>query len=95
MKGLMEQIRERGNVISFKPSDIKKEDIVKALEAEAKAYEESKRARHKKIVENEKHLKVRSKELGKEIPMELYYYTCVMPRPMGSWFFEKYEEWLN
>ena len=49
--------------------------------------------KEQRIMQNLETLNKRSKELNKQIPMMLLA-AVYSDRPQGSWFFEKYKEWL-
>lgn len=92
MKGIMEQIRERGKVYKLSDWDLK--EFHRALE---KAQEEDIKARKratKAVDDNYKHLIKRSKELNKEIPLILLCYASQYPCYVGSGFMKQYKEWL-
>lgn len=93
-KGLWAQMKE-GKTVSFgKP--ITQEDWDKCmlvLEKHNERWRENIAIEAEKIENNFGFLTKRSKELGKEIPMELLA-IAYLNQPVGSWFLEKYKEWL-
>lgn len=97
MKGLIQQMEERGKVHILKP--FTEEDIIdiqkklkQALEKDFKDREN----RFKEIEENRLHLLKKSKEFGEEIPVELMYHALSFHRTfVGTEFFEKYKKWLE
>lgn len=96
-EGIWEQIRNKKPIIlngKITAEDIEK--IKKQMDLACERDSETKRNRIKKSEENFKHLKNRAKELNKEIPMELLFYSCnpYYTVSVGGWFFEKYKEWL-
>ena len=94
-KGIYQQIRELGETNIELPT---KTEFAKMCD---KISENSIKARAKKLQlldGNMKHLNKRSKELGKEIPMELLSVIIGAPNGIpyvGNQFIEKYREWIN
>lgn len=96
MKGIYQQMRERDNVISdYKITKEVIEEFKKIFIEAEKKDRKLRNERQKEIKENYKHLKAKSKELGKEIPFYLEYVLCNPSRIfVGSEFLETYKEWL-
>ena len=67
------------------------EDICKR---ENEIYIKYKIEKNERIQSNVSALKQKSRVLNKPIPDELMA-VIYLDMPMGSWFFEKYNEWLN
>lgn len=96
MKGLVQQMQERGNIIS--DYRITKEVIeefkkifIEAENKDRKLWNE----RQKEIKENYKHLKAKSKYLGKKIPFYLEYVLCNSKQILvGSEFLKTYKDWF-
>jgi len=97
MKGIVEQMKESDHVVIDGKFD--KKDFDKIIEKLKIAEEEDityRSDRLKELKENEKHIVKRSKELNKEIPLELAYhcYLNFNKTYIGSDFINKYKEWF-
>lgn len=92
MKGIWHQIRE----VNVEPAKLPTKQALR--DYFEKAYKERRieLAKNERLKEeNWKHLITRSKELGKEIPIELQAVFSVYPSPrVGSDFIERWREWL-
>lgn len=94
-KGIWHQIQERNKIGVNK--DITKKDLIEMFEQMEKSEIAARKKKEKMRKENSEHLIKRIEELGKEIPFELMCYTDPYLNPscmVGSWFTEKYKEWL-
>lgn len=85
------------NKIEDSKSNVYKPLTYESLKEAIDKFEESDKQRIEektlRIKNNIKALNERAKELNKEIPMEVLVMVQV-DQPIGSWFFEKYKEWL-
>lgn len=82
-------------VNTFPPKPPTKKEFREFFERSSKERIIQIKANEKSRKENLKHLITRSKELGKEIPLELQVMFSVYPIPMvGSDFIERWKEWL-
>lgn len=91
MKGIFHQIIE----VNIESPKVPTKQVLAAFFEKAYKERRLELAKNEKLKEeNWKHLIARSKELGKEIPIELQAVFSV-PRPMvGSDFIERWKEWL-
>jgi len=97
MKGIVEQMRDSKHIVL--DGKFTKEDFdnmvnkLKIIQEEDLQYRSN---RMKELKENEKHMLKRSKELNKEIPLELAYhcYLSFNKTYVGSDFMNKYKEWF-
>ena len=98
MKGIVQQMQE-SKVISVDGKFTKKDldDLLNNLKIVAKEDSEYRKNRLKEMEDNRKAIFKRSKELNKEIPLELAYhcYLSYGKTYVGSEFLEKYKEWLD
>lgn len=97
MKGIVEQMRDSKHIII--DGKFTKEDFNNIANKFKIAQEEDLQYRSnriKELKENEKHIFKRSKELNKEIPLELAYhcYLNFGKTYVGSDFMNKYKEWF-
>ena len=97
MKGIFQQMQE-GKVFEggkFTQKDF--DDLSNSLKIAAEKDSEYKTNRLKEMESNRKAIFKRSKELNKEIPLELAYhcYLSYGKTYVGSEFLEKYKEWLD
>jgi hypothetical protein len=95
MKGLYQQMRDAPIKTLGKCTELDINAFRKALIEGEKEDIEYRKLRLKEIKENGRHLTERAKELGKEVPFELWYILCDDRRHyVGSEFLETYKEWL-
>ena len=66
----------------------------KSLEKADKERINAQKEKDKRIKSNMKALSKKAKKLGKEVPAELWV-ILYLDQPVGSWFFERYKEWLE
>lgn len=97
MKGIVQQMREAK---VFKWGEFTQKDfdnLSNSLKIAAEKDSEYRTNRLKEMESNRKAIFKQSKELNKEIPLELAYYTylSINKRYVGSEFVEKYKEWLD
>ena len=97
MKGIYAQMQESSKIVSdfgkFTRKDL--DNIWDCIVKAGIIDEERRILRNKEIEGNEKHLYKRAKELGKEIPIYLWYVMCSFNKVLvGSEFLEEYKEWL-
>lgn len=104
MKGIMEEIEEmkaNAKPISYSPPKTKVEfeafiqQMEDCFQKVAEHDEKQRIERVKTQDQNLKYLRKRAKELGKEIPTELYYRLVYLEFPVDSAFIDKYQEWFE
>lgn len=103
MKGIMSEIEEmkaNAKPISYSPTKEGIDSFVKEMMDWLQEAVDSQHQHNLRLIqiqkENTKYLQQKSKELGKEIPVELYHRLVYMVDiPVGSSFIEKYQEWFD
>ena len=96
MKGIVQQMQEAKVVEWNKFTQKDFDNLSKNIKIAAEKDIEYRKNRLKKMESNKKAILKRSKELGKEIPLELAYhcYLNYNKTYVGSEFLQKYKEWL-
>lgn len=95
MKGIMQQIQEsKAEPIDFSRK-ITYQELLDWFKESDERYTKIQAEKRRRSKENSKFLNHRAKVLGKEVPCEVWFYLVGSDHPVGSWFFEKYREWLS
>jgi len=92
MEGILSKINN--TVYNYDRLAITEQDIKKWFDEAERASQIALQLKNKRVEDNLRNLKKKAKELNRPIPDELLV-VVNLDTMMGSWFFEKYKEWVS